>query len=114
MDKMTAICGLICSNCGAFIATQNDDDEKRAEVAKLWSKQYQVDLKAFDINCDGCISDSTRLTGHAHVCEIRICGKSKGVKNCACCDNYKCDKLEEFFKMVPDAMKHLDEIKENL
>jgi hypothetical protein len=70
MKKMISFCGLLCSECGAFIATQNNDDKKRAEVAQLWSKQYGVNLKAEDINCDGCISDSDRLVGHTRVCEI--------------------------------------------
>jgi hypothetical protein len=111
MSKMTAMCGLICSECGAFIATRDNDDNKRAEVAKLWSKQYNVDLKPENINCDGCISDSDRLIRHCFVCEIRKCGKQKSVVNCAHCDDYVCEKLEGFFKMVPNAKKNLDGIR---
>ena len=114
MSKRTAICGLICSECGAFIATQKDDDEKRAEVALLWSQQYNVNIKPADINCDGCTSDSVRLIGHCKVCEIRKCGKQKGVVNCAYCDDYACEKLKGFFKMVPDAIKNLDAIRNRL
>ena len=111
MREMTAVCGLLCSECGAFIATKNDDDEKRAEVAELWSKQYNQDIKPEDINCDGCTSDSDRLFGHCKVCEIRTCGQEKAVVNCAYCYEYACEKLEGFFKMVPDARKQLDSIR---
>ena len=111
MNQMTGFCGFICSQCDAFIATQNDDDEKRAEVARLWSQQFKIDMKPEDINCDGCISDGDRHIGHCHVCEIRKCGKQKNIQNCAYCVEYACDKLEGFFKMVPDAKKHLDGIK---
>jgi len=114
MNQMTAFCGLICSNCDAFIATHNDDNEKRAEVARLWSQQFNIELKPEDINCDGCISDSDRHIGHCRVCEIRKCGKQKNLPNCAYCDEYACEKLEGFFKMVPDAKKHLDGIKGGL
>ena len=114
MRRMTAFCGLVCSECGAFIATQNDDDEKRAEVARLWSRQYGVDIKPADINCDGCTSDTDRHIGHCQVCEIRKCGKQKEVVNCAYCVDYACEKLEGFFKMVPDARKNLDKIKNRL
>ena len=114
MSRMIAFCGMICSECGAFVATQNDDDEKRAEVAQLWSQQYHMDMKPADINCDGCTSDSDRHIGHCQVCEIRKCGKQKGVLNCAYCDDYACEKLEGFFKMVPDAKKHLDAIRSGL
>ena len=114
MSQMTSFCGLICSECGAFIATQSDDDAKRAEVAQLWSQQYNCDMKPADINCDGCISDSDRLFGHCSVCEIRKCGKQKGVTNCAHCDDYACERLEEFFKMVPAAREHLDTVRSGL
>ena len=114
MDEMVSVCGLLCSECGAFIATKNDDDKKRAEVARLWSKQYSVKLKPKDINCSGCISDVESLFGHCKVCEIRKCGREKGVVNCAYCDEYPCDKLAKLFQMAPDAMQQFDKIKSRL
>ena len=114
MSPMTSMCGLNCSDCDAFIATQNNDDEKRAEVAKTWSEQYKAEIKPEDINCDGCISDSDRHFMHCQICEIRKCGKEKDIMNCAHCNEYACEKLEEFFKMVPDAKTNLDMIKSGL
>jgi len=114
MKKMISFCGLLCSECGAFVATQNNDDKKRAEVAQLWSKQYDVNLKPEDINCDGCVSDSDRLVGHTRVCEIRKCGKQKGIANCAYCGEYPCKKLGEFFMLVPDAKIRLDEVRSGI
>lgn len=38
MSKMIAYCGLICSDCPTFIATQNDDNVARAKTATLYSK----------------------------------------------------------------------------
>ena len=49
MDEMIAFCGIACHECGALIATENKDNEKRAEVAELWSKEYNVDIKPEDI-----------------------------------------------------------------
>ncbi len=114
MEEMISICGLLCSECGAFIATKNDDDEKRAEVAEQWSKGYNVDIKPEDINCDGCISDSERLFSHCRVCEIRKCGKEKDLQNCAYCNEYTCEKLEKIFQMVPHAKERLDTIRNSL
>ncbi|MCD6569822.1 MAG: DUF3795 domain-containing protein [Deltaproteobacteria bacterium] len=61
---MIAFCGLPCHECDAFLATRDDDDQKRAEVAQLWSKQYNADIKPEDINCDGCLSDNGYLFNH--------------------------------------------------
>jgi len=93
LGEMIAYCGLACHECGAFLATRNNDNDKRAEVAKLWSKMFNADIKPGDINCDGCLSKGGRLFTHCKVCEIRKCGGEKGVTNCAYCDDYACDKL---------------------
>jgi hypothetical protein len=36
----------------------------------------------------------------------------KGVKNCAYCADYACDKLLKFFEMAPQAKKNLEEIRD--
>ena len=61
MDKIIAYCGLLCSECGAYIATLNDDNKKRKEVAKQWSEEYGGDITPEDINCVGCIIDSENV-----------------------------------------------------
>ena len=111
MSEMIAFCGILCHECGAFQATKNNDDQKRAEVAKLWSKEFNSDIKPEDIYCDGCLSDGGYLFNYCKVCEIRKCGGEKRVVNCAYCDDYACEKLEKFLQMVPQAKKKLDQIR---
>lgn len=109
-NNSIACCGLDCSNCGAYISTRNNDDNKRAEVAKEWSAMYNTDLKPEDINCNGCRSEGQKFS-HCNVCEIRSCCMEKEVANCAGCDMYACDKLENFFEMVSDARTMLDKLR---
>ena len=111
MDKMIAYCGIVCTECPAFIATQENDDAKRKEVAEMWSKQYNMSVKPQDINCDGCKSEGKRLIGYCHVCEIRKCGQGKYVENCAYCDEYGCEKLTKFIATVPNAKATLEGIR---
>jgi hypothetical protein len=111
MDRMIAYCGIVCSECPAFIATQQNDDAKRKQVAEMWSRQYKMAVKSEDINCDGCTSGSRRLLNYCSICEIRKCGQDKGVKNCAYCDEYSCDKLTRFHTMAPQAKASLEKIK---
>jgi len=107
---MIACCGLDCSECGAYIATKANDDNKRTEVAKEWSEMYNADIKSEDINCNGCRSDEQKFS-YCNICEIRKCCEEKGLKNCAGCDVHACDKLEDFFKMAPDARTALDNLR---
>jgi len=114
MGEMISICGLKCHTCDAYIATTENDHKKRAETAAVWSKMYSADLKPEAINCSGCTSGEGMLFQHCTVCEIRKCGVARGVVNCAHCEDYACEKLEEFFKMVPDCRTTLDGIRGGL
>ncbi len=48
MDEMIAFCGITCSKCPTFLATQNDDSSERKDVAEKWSKEYKSDIKTED------------------------------------------------------------------
>lgn len=107
MTKIIAVCGITCTECPAYIATQNDDEELRTKTAKEWSGMFHADIKAENINCDGCNTPGKKIH-HCSECEIRLCGIEKGLMNCSQCGEYSCDKLNEFFKMVPAAKETLD------
>ena len=112
MEKMIAYCGLTCTDCDAYIATQQNDDKMRREIAADWTQKYHHDFKPEDINCDGCLPDTVKTIGQLNVCPIRKCGQARGVPNCGRCPDYSCDKTEEFFQMVPDCKKTLDAVRQ--
>jgi hypothetical protein len=114
MEKMISYCGLRCDQCGAYLATQADDDEKRREVAETWSRMYQADIRPEHIHCDGCVQEGGRHFGHCRVCEIRNCAKGRGVIHCGHCGEYTCETLERFFTLAPHARKQLDRIRSGL
>ena len=114
MEKIIAVCGIKCNECQAFLATQENDDLKRKEVAEKWSEEFQVAFKPRDINCDGCTSGKEHLFSHSHICEVRKCGREKQLKNCAYCTEYPCPKLNEWFRTVPQGKAALDGIKRDL
>lgn len=114
MEKMISYCGLVCSECPAFIATKNNDNAKRKEIAEQWSKQFGHPMKPEDINCEGCTPDTGKKVGYCFVCEIRKCGRERKVVNCAYCGDYACEKLEKFFQMAPMGKATLDAIRKGL
>ncbi len=113
MEKMISRCGLACTECEAYLATKNDDEAKRVEVAAAWSLRYGADIKPADINCTGCLSDGV-VFSHCTVCGIRKCASGKGVANCAHCDDYACEQLEEFLKVATECREQLEEIRKGL
>ncbi len=111
MDRMVSYCGLVCTTCPAYEATRDNDDAKRKATAGLWAKAYGSDIKPEDINCQGCLSTAGKMFNYCRVCEIRKCGTSRNLKNCAQCAEYACDKLARFFVMAPQAKATLEEIR---
>lgn len=108
MDKIIAYCGLVCTDCPAYIATQADDQAMLQQTLEQWQAEFNApNMTLQDVICDGCLSGD-RKCGHCAECDIRACGEERGVANCAHCDDYACEKLEKFFGFVPDAKITLD------
>lgn len=114
MDKMIAYCGLVCTDCPAFIATQADDRTGLEKVAAQWREEFNApNITVESVICDGCVVGG-RKCSHCFECEMRACGLERGVLNCAHCDDYACEKLEGFLGFVPDARAVLDGIRAGL
>lgn len=111
---MISFCGADCHECEARLATQENDDQKRAQVAQKWSVMYNTQIKPEQISCTGCKSKDGPLFFYCNVCEIRKCAKEKQVVNCAVCSEYACDKLEDFFKLAPEARKTLENLRNEI
>jgi hypothetical protein len=111
MQEIVAYCGLVCTECPAYKATQENDDKARAKVADEWSKQFKHDFKTEDINCNGCLAVSAVKFSYCSVCDIRKCGSDREVLNCAYCVEYPCDKLNKFHAEVAEARAKLEAIR---
>lgn len=109
---MIAFCGLDCSKCETYLATQADLDAQRAAVAKKWSALYHKEITPNQINCDGCKSNGRLFFHCENTCEIRKCCMSKGADNCAVCGEYPCDTIAGFIKLAPEAGKMLEKLRE--
>ena len=94
MPDLIAFCGLDCSECPAFLATKNNDNTARKKVAGEWSSN-EWQLKPEDINCDGCTKGKNLLMAFCNECTVRKCALEKQVENCAHCDSFPCEKLEQ-------------------
>jgi hypothetical protein len=102
MKSLIAYCGINCAECPAYIATQENDNAKRRQVAEEWQKMFNPNIKPEDINCDGCTSTGKLVFAFCNECKIRLCAIEKQVTNCAHCPSYACDQLKEFHKMMPN------------
>lgn len=115
MEKMIAYCGLVCTDCDAYVATQANDLEALERLAKKAREEYGMANATLESTmCDGCLSNSDRLCGYCYECGVRACATGRGMVNCAHCDDYTCETLEGFFGMAPQARVTLDGIRAGL
>ena len=111
MDRMIAYCGIVCTGCPGFIATQANDAAELERLAEHSRQEFnRPEITVAWVTCDGCLANSPRLCAYCAECGIRRCGKERGVENCALCPEYACEKLQSFFKLAPQAQTVLDEI----
>ncbi len=113
MSDKLAFCGIDCGRCPIHIATVEDDDEKREQIAREWTTE-EVILKPENINCAGCRAEKGPLISYCMECKVRERASSRGYDNCAYCDEYICEKLQEIYNMWPEIQERLDEIRKLL
>jgi len=112
LEDIIAYCGINCSKCPAYVATQNNDIKAIKELSKKWSTETMI-FKPKDIYCDGCNAE-TRIFYWCTQCNIRICCKEKEIENCAYCDKFVCDTLKNSYERNPEAKQTLDNIRKGL
>ncbi len=112
MSTLIAACGLDCSKCEAYIATQAGDMLAFEAIAEKWRKEYNApSIAADNILCDGCM-EGGRVIGHCAECKIRLCAIDRSFKTCAECPDYaSCEELANLFKMAPQARENLEALR---
>jgi hypothetical protein len=113
-ERIIAYCGLVCSECPAYVATQANDMAALQKLAEKWSQDFGGTFTAEGCLCDGCLSDG-RHVGYCSECQVRACATSMGVVNCAHCTDYaSCEKLNGFLQQAPNARVTLEAIRKTL
>jgi len=96
---MVAYCGLVCTECPAYKATQNNDRALLEQTAERWSSPgHQV--KPEDILCDGCPGSGVRRTTFCAMCPVRACARDRRLAHCGECVDYPCDRLDQHWTRI--------------
>ncbi|MCF7740672.1 MAG: DUF3795 domain-containing protein [Candidatus Marinimicrobia bacterium] len=106
----SSYCGIKCRDCPAFIATKQNNFDKKNEVAGEWSTN-DYPLSPNDVECHGCTSTTRNIMSFCEDCNIRYCAIDKSLENCAFCDNFPCNKLSKVYKQNPQAKENLMKIR---
>ena len=71
MSRIVGSCGIVCTECPAFIAYRTNDQALREKTSEEWSEMYGAPIKAADINCVGCLATEGVQISHCAECDIR-------------------------------------------
>jgi len=86
-EEMIGYCGYNCHLCAA----RSDDPAVRQQLVDGWRRIFgHQHYTAENVRCDGCLSDG-RLADKE--CKARPCAIERGVKNCAYCEDFVCEKV---------------------
>jgi hypothetical protein len=108
MERIVAHCGLLCNECPAYIATQANDVAAQERVLAEWRVAYNApDMQLATVSCDGCLGAGGRLGGYCNACEVRACAEGRGLRNCAHCPDYECQKLQAMLAHTPEGEERL-------
>ncbi|HPQ45423.1 MAG TPA: DUF3795 domain-containing protein [Syntrophales bacterium] len=111
---MLAYCGIECSQCDSYLATQSGNYEKLVNVAGILSKLYHTDVKPEYVICDGCRAGK-RLSFHCrNLCKMRVCCVEKGYDSCIECGDFPCEELQFELTINPEAQDNLAKLKDTI
>lgn len=102
-------CGLLCNECPVFIATAQNNEELKEQLAKDYSNE-NCQFSKEDMVCYGCFSEKTGDSKMCGNCAIRNCAEKKRVKNCAYCEEYPCHSINTYVHEGSENRKRLDSI----
>lgn len=93
MKKMISACGVICSDCPAYLAASKGPAYQE-QVAEVWHRIYGLEEPPTNISCSGCLGKDDQIFHTCLHCNARRCSRSKGLRTCAGCTVEDCEDLE--------------------
>ncbi len=99
-------CGLYCGVCAIHIAHRDNNVKLKERLASLYkggtpgkgTLPNSENLTVEDMHCNGCFSDDRFM--HCQQCDIRDCNELRGYAGCHECNDFPCDKIENFSMTV--------------
>ena len=105
-------CGISCEKCACRLATIRQDMAEKEEVARKWSKIYDIPITSDMISCSGCQESGVKFMFPAKGCVVRPCVMSRNLQTCASCDEYPCPKIEALHAHSPKGHANIEKLRE--
>lgn len=110
MKEKYAPCGIDCSYCPVYIATQNNDVGARQKLADEYFSQSGETVDPQVVSCNGCLGEGTPLH-YCSICEIRACARDRGLQTCAECADFPCPKGQHIWQTNSHSLANLQQLR---
>ncbi len=107
-DLMFAVCGLDCSVCDIYKATEDKSIAKR--IANYFDEKRGEKIPLEKIACAGCRGDRDRHWS-PDCWILKCCADEKGLERCNLCDDFPCEKLVDWSRTHQGYKKALERLK---
>lgn len=108
---MIAYCGIDCSKCPSYIATQSGSREELEKVAEQLAKRYRTEVKPEYVICDGCKANKRISYFCANLCKMKPCCLEKGYNSCIECSDCPCKELQAELDFSSEAKSNLEKLR---
>ena len=106
MEPILTRCGFRCDLCLAYKPNVAADPANPQKLSDGWFKYFGFRLPPSEIICDGCLAESPDLIDEG--CPVRPCVIERGLDNCAQCEQYGCEKLQQRLVDYEDVKRRAD------
>lgn len=72
MSKMISVCGVICSECPAYLGSSKGINYQQ-QVLEAWHRIYGLNEVVKNITCSGCLGSDEELFYTSRACNARRC-----------------------------------------
>jgi hypothetical protein len=93
MEPILTRCGYRCDLCLAYRPNIEAHPENQQILSDGWFEYFGFRIPPDDLVCDGCWSKEGQWIDQS--CPVRPCVIQRGLENCACCEAFICEKLEQ-------------------
>jgi hypothetical protein len=93
MEPILTRCGYRCDLCLAFRPNVEQNRSNQQKISDGWYLYFGFRIPPEKILCEGCMSENPILIDQS--CPVRPCVIAKGLENCAACESFGCEKLQE-------------------
>ena len=105
MEPILTRCGYRCDLCLAYKPNIEDNLSNQQKLSDGWYQYFGFRLLPEAICCDGCMAENPELIDKS--CPVRPCVMAKGLDNCAGCEQYICERLQERLVVYEEVKKRV-------